>query len=340
MSISVQLAQILEAGRTQFNARVMEARHRYPALNTDDFTDFLRTSVDPVVLAAATVAPEQTTPVTIAAYDIGLELVGQKLAGNSARHEFVDKVWQNVLPHYAKLLIADPYEFLGMLSNAAVNLLKVPNAHLEKWVSGMIALSIQSVTIEQLRATGQIMAWRSGMPHYRRGALSAADQLPERLALTAVGAKENGNWPDVKSKFLASPWWSPDIESGADSRQQEMLNMEIGEFIGLGGKFRLPPEVRATDDGFFIKSSDQYFHLLADIYGAILLPATEDEFVQARQHHGYSKPLIQGSTVTLASRKISLDLPVEGLSFSSNEHTLAVSSPYTFSIQIFPVNLP
>ena len=336
MNISAHLAQVLEAGRTHFNTRVAEARHRYPALDTAAFTSFLQSAVDVVAIAVASVEPERVTAAVAAAYDMGLELVGQGLAGPGARHDLVNRVWQTVVPQYAKLLSEQPYELLGVLSNAAVNLCKYPNARSEQWINEMIGMSKHADTFFQLRSIGQIMAWRAGLAHFRKGAIGIADQLPELIALAAVGAKVSESWPSVRSNFLSDPWWSPENEGKAGSNPEKIL-IEIGQFSGLGGQFRLPPEVRATEDGFYINSAGQYFYLLADIYGAILLPSSAEEFNQSKVQLSNKKASLQGATIVFENRKVSLDLPAEGLSLSSNEHTVAISSPYTFSIQLFPL---
>ena len=134
MTISDPLARVLAAGRAQFNARVAEAKHHYPALDSMAFAAFLRTSVDAVVRSVAEIAPERVAPVAVVAYDIGLELVGQALAGPGARSELIDRVWQALAPQYARLVSEQPVEVLGALTNAAVNIGKVPNARADQWM--------------------------------------------------------------------------------------------------------------------------------------------------------------------------------------------------------------
>ena len=79
--VSAALASILRSGRSDFNARFIAARRIYPNLQADAFTEFLRTAVDEVVRAVEVVRADRLGEVTMAAYDAGLELVGQQLAG-------------------------------------------------------------------------------------------------------------------------------------------------------------------------------------------------------------------------------------------------------------------
>src|SRR5262249_15954943 len=212
MSISDPLARVLAAGRPQFNARVVEAKHRYPALDTAAFTAFLRTSLDAILRSVAEVAPDRVAAVTMVAYDMALELVGQALAGPGARNEFVDRVWQVLAPKVARLISEQPMQTLGALSNAVVNIAKTPNARIDQWVNGMTDLARYADSMACVRGLGQITAWRCGLPHFRLGAIRAADQLPENVALAAVGASADAKWTTVRTSFLADPWWVPDTE--------------------------------------------------------------------------------------------------------------------------------
>lgn len=332
MTISDPLARVLAAGRAQFNARVAEAKHHYPALDSMAFAAFLRTSVDAVVRSVAEVAPERVAPVAVVAYDIGLELVGQALAGPGARSELIDRVWQALAPQYARLVSEQPVEVLGALTNAAVNIGKVPNARADQWIQGMTDLAKYADSVSCLRAIGQIMAWRGGLAHFRLGAIRVADQLPENVALAAVGAAAGDKWTSVRENFLADPWWAPAVE-----KRRALQGIEIGQFTGFGGIFRAPPEVRANAEGFCVKSFDRFSFLIADAYGAVLHPATAEEFDGSKIDLRAKTAPLKGSKLLLGGRQVELDLPEDGLAVTCNEHTIAVTSLYTFTIRLFPL---
>ena len=321
--ISPAFAAILASGRAQFNGRAAEARRRFPALDMAAFGAFLHDGVDPLVAAVAAAAPERAGSVTLAAYDMALELVGHGLAGPAAKNPFLNTVWRELAPSFAPLLAAAPVEVLGMLSNAAIHLGAVAAARPAQWQRELAALAPQVATVAQLRAVGQVLAWRAGVAHFRQGALAAADTLPPALALAAFG-EPGAQWPQVRAQLLANPW-----RGNADGR-------EFGSFTGLGGDFGTPPQVRATPDGFVVRSAERHYLLVADAYGAVLHGATAQEFELAQTGVPASVRL-DGATVHVGARSIALDLPAGDIALAANAHTLAITSPWTHAIRLLPL---
>ncbi|PVX35706.1 hypothetical protein [Janthinobacterium sp. 78] len=321
--ISPAFASILASGRAQFNARAVEARRRFPSLDMAAFGAFLHDGVDPLVVAVAAAAPERVGSATLAAYDMALELVGHGLAGPAAKNPFVNTVWRELAPSFAPLLATAPVDVLGMLSNAAIHIASVAGARPAQWQGELAALAAQIVTLAQLRAVGQVLAWRAGVAHFRQGALAAADTLPPALALAAFG-EPGAQWPQVRAQLLDYPW-----RGNADGR-------EFGSFTGLGGDFATPPQVRATDDGFIVRSGERHYLLVADAYGAVLHGATAQEYEQANTGMPSSVRL-DGATVHLGARSIALDLPAGDIALAANAHTLAITSPWTHAIRLLPL---
>ena len=321
--ITPAFASILASGRAQFNARAVEARRRFPSLDMAAFGAFLHDGVDPLVVAVAAAAPERVGGATLAAYDMALELVGHGLAGPAAKNPFVNTVWRELAPSFAPLLATAPVEVLGMLSNAAIHIASVAGARPAQWQGELAALAAQIVTLAQLRAVGQVLAWRAGVAHFRQGALAAADTLPPALALAAFG-EPGAQWPQVRAQLLDYPW-----RGNAEGR-------EFGSFTGLGGDFGTPPQVRATDDGFVVRSGERHYLLVADAYGAVLHGATAQEYEQANTGMPSSVRL-DGATVHLGARSIALDLPAGDIALAANAHTLAITSPWTHAIRLLPL---
>lgn len=321
--ISPAFASILASGRAQFNARAVEARRRFPSLDMAAFGAFLHDGVDPLVVAVAAAAPERVGGATLAAYDMALELVGHGLAGPAAKNPFVNTVWRELAPSFAPLLATAPVDVLGMLSNAAIHIASVAGARPAQWQGELAALAAQIVTLAQLRAVGQVLAWRAGVAHFRQGALAAADTLPPALALAAFG-EPGAQWPQVRAQLLDYPW-----RGNAEGR-------EFGSFTGLGGDFGTPPQVRATDDGFVVRSGERHYLLVADAYGAVLHGATAQEYEQANTGMPSSVRL-DGATVHLGARSIALDLPAGDIALAANAHTLAITSPWTHAIRLLPL---
>ena len=321
--ISPAFASILAGGRAQFNARAVEARRRFPSLDMAAFGAFLHDGVDPLVMAVAAAAPERVGGVTVAAYDMALELVGHGLAGPAAKNPFVNTVWRELAPSFAPLLATAPVDVLGMLSNAAIHIASVAGARPAQWQRELATLAAQIVTLAQLRAVGQVLAWRAGVAHFRQGALAAADTLPPALALAAFG-EPGAQWPQVHAQLQENPW-----RGNADGR-------EFGSFTGLGGDFGTPPQVRATDDGFIVRSGERHYLLVADAYGAVLHGATAQEYEQANTGMPSSVRL-DGATVHLGARSIALDLSAGDIALAANAHTLAITSPWTHAIRLLPL---
>ncbi|MGK5042649.1 hypothetical protein ACQ4WQ_20170 [Janthinobacterium sp. GB1R12] len=321
--ISPAFASLLASGRAQFNARAAEARRRFPSLDMAAFGAFLHDSVDPLIIAVAAAAPERVGGATLAAYDMALELVGHGLAGPAAKNPFLNTVWRELAPQFAPLLAMAPIDVLGMLSNAAIHLGGVAGARPAQWQRELGALAAQVATLAQLRAVGQVLAWRAGVAHFRQGALAAADTLPPALALAAFG-EPGAPWPQVRAQLLDYPW-----RGNAEGR-------EFGSFSGLGGAFGTPPQVRASADGFVVRSGERHYLLVADAYGVVLHSATAQEFEQAQTSMPAAVRL-DGATLQIGARRIELDVPAGDIAIAVNAHTVAVTSPWTHAIRLLPL---
>ncbi|PKV43229.1 hypothetical protein CLU92_0537 [Janthinobacterium sp. 61] len=321
--ISPAFASILASGRAQFNGRAAEARRRFPSLDMAAFGAFLHDGVDPLVVAVAAAAPERAGGVTLAAYDMALELVGHGLAGPAAKNPLLNSVWRELAPSFAPLLATAPVEVLGMLSNAAIHMASVAGARPAQWQRELAALAAQIATVAQLRAVGQVLAWRAGVAHFRLGALAAADTLPPALALAAFG-EPAAHWPQVHAQLLANPW-----RGNAEGR-------EFGSFSGLGGAFGTPPQVRATNDGFVVRSAERHYLLVADACGAVLHSATAQEFEQAPNGQP-SSVRVDGASLHIGARSIVLDVPPGDIAIAANAHTVAITSPWTHAIRLLPL---
>lgn len=321
--ISPAFAAILAGGRAQFNARAAEARRRFPSLDMAAFGAFLHDGVDPLVAAVSSAAPERAGGAALAAYDMALELVGHGLAGPAAKNPFLNTVWRELAPQFAPLLATAPVDVLGMLSNAAVHIASVAGARPAQWQRELNALAAQIATLAQLRAVGQVLAWRAGVAHFRQGALAAADTLPPALALAAFD-EPGAQWPQVHAQLQGNPW-----RGNAEGR-------EFGSFTGLGGDFGTPPQVRASADGFVVRSAERHYLLVADAFGAVLHSATAQEFEQAQTGMPASVRL-DGATVHVGARRIELDMPAGDIAIAANAHTVAVTSPWTHAIRLLPL---
>lgn len=331
MAVSASLGRVLAAGRAQFNARVAEARRRTPGFPDADFAAFLQDGVDGVVVAVEQAAPARTSPVVVAAFEIALALCAHGLVGPGSRCPLVNRVWRELLPLLAQAIAESPGPVMGAMSNAAVYLARTPGVRAVEWLERMCALAPQAKSAEELRNLGSVLAWRCGAAHFRAGALAAADSLAEPLALAALDAPTGLGWSAMRTQLHRNAWWSPHPET--------RRSWSVGAFAGFGGTFSEPPQVRAApQQGFWVKSGARFSLLVADAWGALLLPATAQEFEAA--FAGGCKDsvvVVKGRQLIFAGsrRTVDLDLPADGLAVACNEDAVAVASPFTHAITVY-----
>src|SRR4051812_4104954 len=278
--VSDALARVLRGSRDDLNARFAETRQRFPALAGDAFSGFLTDTLDPVIRAVDAVAPERLDAVALAAYDVALELVGQRLAGAGARHTAIETAWRRVLPAAARHLAAEPSRVLAALSNAAHQLESTPGARFSSWVDDVARLAGDCATVDELLRVGQVAAWRAGLAHFRRGAIAAAAALPQALVLDAVGAPPGSQWHDVEAGLLASEWFDPAKPHGQRTKGPDgaVPNVKtVGAFRGFGGVFVDPPRVTFAAGHFHVLSGDECWLLTADLYGATFHRVTSND---------------------------------------------------------------
>lgn len=329
MGISAPFAQVLAAGRRPFNARVEEARRRSPGFDTGAFSAFLQEGVDGLIAAVDALAPARTMAVALVAYDVALALCVHGLVGPGARFPLLNTLWARVLPQLAARIADKPNEVLGSLSNAAVHLAGIAGVRGEEWLQHMGALGPGAATVDQLLDLGKLLAWRAGVVHFRAGALGAAQALPEALALAALGAPAETSWPALLARLSADPWAAPQL--------RRVEGWQVGAFTGFGGSFPQPPELRAAAEGFWVRSGARHHLALADAWGAVLLPATAEEFAAGTLPRPLASPQLHGSRLVFADRELELDLPSDGLSMAADAHTLAIASPCSHVIRLLPL---
>jgi hypothetical protein len=269
--VSEPFARVLRASRDELNARFAEARQRHPSLAGDEVMGFLAAVVDPLIRAVAAVSADRSDAVALVAYEVALELVGQRLVGPLARGTAIEATWRRLLPAAARLVAADPSRVIASLSNAAHQVEATPGAKVGAWLDEMTPLATTCATVDELLRVGQVVAWRSGMAHFRPGAIAAAASLPQPLALSAVGAAPIHEWAEIEAGLLASEWFDPARpENARASANASSLRTvaTVGAFRGFGGVFGVPPRVTHAAGNFHVSSGDERWILTADLFGA------------------------------------------------------------------------
>ncbi len=316
--MTTAFADFLRAHRGELNARFAMARRRLPALDGAAFGRFLLSSVAPLV----EVVPErERSSVAHAAYDVALELCGQRLAGDGARDGRVGESWSALLVPAAARIADEPEAVLAAAANALVQLAAEPAARPQAWAEVMAKVAERAASVDEWLIAGQVAAWRAGLAHYRASALDAADRLPPALALELVGAE--GDWAAVRTRLRADPWHVP-AEPGGGTR----VVARVGAFRGFGGLFAVPPSVAGKGDRFLVASDDDAWVLFADAFGATFHRAGDED----RRASGAAAPRWRGRRVEVGGQSIEVPVRGEVTSAAVAASTLAVASSHSHSL--------
>jgi hypothetical protein len=298
--------------------------------------EFLRNDVDPLVRAVEKAKPDCVADVVMASYECGLELVGQKLVGSGARNRIIEEGWRRVLPAIAALVAKAPARVIGAVSNALHNLVGTSGARPEQWISEMEKLGPQCADVQDLLRLGQVEAWRAGLAHFRQGAIAAADSLPAPLALAAVGAAANSDWPEIRKRLSMDPWYDPSAAStgnGHASRVQVMA--QAGAFRGYGGVFVEPPRVASAGEHFLVRSGEESWLLTADVFGATFHRSNLDEFESAEKSTKSPAGLrVSDAKLSWKDERFEIGGLGKFTSSAANETTLALTSELTHSVTL------
>jgi len=333
--VSEALASVLRSGRSEFNAQFAEARRLYPALDGGAFLAFLRNDVDPLVRVVEKVKPDCAADVVMAAYETGLELIGQKLVASGARNQFIEEGWRRVFPPTASLVAKWPARVIGAVSNALHNLAGTPGARPEQWISEMEKLGPQCADVEALLRLGQVEAWRAGLAHFRQGAVAAADNLPTPLALAAVGAAATGDWTEIRKCLLADPWYNPSAAAATGNVKATRVQVmaQAGAFRGYGGVFVEPPRVASAGEHFLVRSGEESWLLTADVFGATFHRSNVDEFESAAKTTKLPSGLrVSDSKLSWKDERFEIGGLGKFTSTAANDTTLALTSELTHSV--------
>lgn len=337
--VSPVFAQILRSGRDHFNARFAAARRVTPGLDAAGFTAFLAAAVDGVVQAVERSRPGAGAEVAQAAYDVALELAGQRLLGSGERARSITAGWQRILPGIPGLVAGDPARLLGATTNALHALAATPGARPAEWIERMERFGPVMGDAAAWLALGQVAAWRAGLAHFRAPALQLADTLPSAVALGLVGAPAEAAWPEVAARLRRDPWYDP--SAGATDSGRLRLAGEAGSFRGFGGVFTMPPRVAVQGDHFQVLSGTDRWVLAADAFGATLHRARPDEPVGAPGDPALGGRLrVRAGGVAFGGDTVAVPGLDEVTSAAASATTLALTSALTHRVLLFARPVP
>jgi hypothetical protein len=323
------LQAVLRSGRDHFNSLFAVARHQYPDLDAEVFKEFLVASVEPMTVAVEAAVPDRTGAVVQAAYEVGLDLLGQRLIGRGARHGFIEAGWQRVLPRYPRLLAQHPFELLAATSNALHQIAATPGARPELWIARLAELADGVPDLERWRRVGQLVSWRAGLAHFRLGALEAAVSLGEALARAALGVPpEGGDWNTLRTRLAADPWFDPSASQAPEVHW-------VGGFRGFGGLFPEPPRVTRIGGHTLVQSGGGAWLLTADVFGATFHRATAEEVAAAPAPVLPDEVGMKGTRLVFRGRPLGVELRGEPTSAVVDATTGFLTCALTHQVAVF-----
>jgi hypothetical protein len=338
--LSPALSAALAANRESFNARFAEAKRDHPGLSIEDFSSYLASTADAIVSSISAIHPERIAAISSALFDIGLQLVGQALAGPGARIGGVEECLPRLASAFPDFIAEDPERSLASIANAAVKLAALSPGMPSAWCSRLIASAQACRNVEELLQLGGIAAWLCGMSHYREGALQLLAGLPERLTRSALGLDDRADGQAIVSKLKADPWFRP---AGTGSRQTGAKTgapLRVGSFRGFGGVFVEPPRVAADGENIYVASGDGAWALFADAFGTTLHSVPSGEYLRAE-----SRPQAQryvgeeASRIMLPGKTVELGAPGILTSIALTKATIACTTDLSHAILVVPLTL-
>jgi hypothetical protein len=280
------LSRALERKRAYYNALFAEAKKRSAEVDATAFLAHLRERVAPILEALPSSSPEGLDRVLDALYRASLELFVRRLLGPSARRPElngadvttpVERVWLELLPKLPGLVALAPRRVTAALANAAYNLGQASSARPDEWFGRMLAVSEHCHDVETLFKAGQVAAWRSGLPHFRQGAIAAAKDLDLSLLGLLLGpislpastaAAANAMAASQTQALLTALEQRRFAGSGATPKLECVAR--LGGFSGFGGTFKRPPLLINSGKALLAVDAESTWEVHADAFGALL----------------------------------------------------------------------
>ncbi len=324
------LARILEQNRSRYNSKFALVKSQFPKLADSVFAAQLSELVQPLVELADQKAPDKTTSIVDAYFDLALELCGREVFGGASRYSSINVAWHSLLPSLTALIVANPRRVVGAITNAVYTLSNEPSASPQEWILRMSQAAPLCSDIDTLLQVGQATAWQAGMAHYRQAALSLCQSLSPALVRIALGIPTDTRPVEqIIAQMSANPWYQP---ASWDTRAMLKIVKRAGAFRGFGGVFVAPPTVFASGDGFMASDGENTWLLHADAFGATFHRAEPTPRAD-KPPSAYGYKVVTG-TVSKGTTTAAFDGLEIVTSLAANATTLAITTPYTHVITL------
>ncbi len=327
-------SRLLKRNRERYNTKFALARHTYPALDGEVFSEHLKKTVAPIVESVTQNHVDKVDVVTDALFDLSLELIGKDFFGRQVRYQSVLDGWEILLPFVPHLLAKDANTLTSSITNALYNLSVEPTANPSFWIESMIEIGKLCNKVEEFLEAGKVVAWRAGLSHYREGALSSCRNLKNEIACAALGINETKDLENLLVQIEQDPWLNPkEFSNGVRQEKRLRVVSVVGAFRGFGGLFIAPPKVTYCDEQFLVYDSENWWAMTADIFGTTFHRIGQT--ISSLKNESNPKFRIdKNGNVEMNSQNTSFHHLAQGTSFAADETTLAVTLPLSHSVYL------
>lgn len=320
------MSRELAANREVFNAMFKARKGLNRSLQADDFYEVLSDVVAPVVEAVDGQNLDVTSTVR-ALFSVALTLTQRSLLGPKSRHEFVARVWQDLLTQIPELVAAHTQDIAIALSNAAYHLGLRTEDIQERWLQTMLEVAQKKPDLASFLDAGIVAAWSAGMAHWRKPALEAWGRLDSTLARTTLLLDVDDSTPvEILRQHLVHVFQRP---AGTEDPSLQIVFC-TGGFRGFAGPFLAPPKVYASGDRLFALDSTGHHAIFADTFGALLERTTESTPSTATSPFKYESD----GTISAFGATRHFPMLAKASSVASNQDFMAVTLPHSHHVWI------
>ncbi len=270
-SLPEAVVAALESDRESLNARFASRLRGGAKIDGPAFLEHLQLALAPLVTKVHERFPERTRLVLGGLYDLSLDLFTASLLGPEARTNWIEKVWQELLPEMIEPLARDPLAVAGSICNALVQISQQSGTRPQQWIDAMKRHAPACSNKSDLLRLGVVFAWQAGMVQYRSAAFQSLLSMDVSLAARLLDLPSTTSAADVSTFVdrLSSQRWLTSQRAQALSGKRELQPVAtVGAFSGYGGLFRKPPTVHSEAGCLYVSDGATQWQLQADAHGA------------------------------------------------------------------------
>lgn len=269
ISLSAPMIELLTDLREILNAKFQRKRAAGVKVDPQVWSSHIVSVIAPIVDSVHHVAEERSRVTLLELYDVSLDLFAAGHFSESGSSLFLFELWKDILPNCANILSRSPRRIAGSLSNAVLALTMESSLVAERWLGAIKRTSNRCENPQQLLELGKLLAWTSGMAHYRLPALALAKQLQVPLIRTVFQIEDSVPENSIRNwltELESDPW--AQLLSQDTRRKQKVEQVGIcGAFRGFGGLFLEPPKVLIHRGQIYVSETKTFYKLVIDRFG-------------------------------------------------------------------------